>query len=95
MVIIYIVWSSLVWVVVFWWFNLEIILGRYLALKKKFNTELNSSSLNTRVVLEMYFHLLYVNFHHSRTEQRNNTTAAVYGAGNAYPSGAPDLTPGF
>ena len=24
-----------------------------------------------------------------------NTTGAVYGAGNAYPSGAPDFTPGF
>ena len=27
--------------------------------------------------------------------QRNNTTGAVYGTGNAYPSGAPDFTAGF
>ena len=33
--------------------------------------------------------------HHYRTEQRNNTTGAIYGAGNAYPSGALDFTSGF
>ena len=36
-----------------------------------------------------------ITFHHYRTVQRNNTTGAVYGAGNAYPSGEPDFTPGF
>ena len=42
------------------------------------------------------FPISFLNFIHSLPNlTKNYTTGAVYGAGNAYPSGAPDFTPGF
>ena len=45
--------------------------------------------------MRILYSSLVIITHHYRTKQRNNTTGAVYGTGNAYPSGAPDFTPGF
>ena len=50
------------------------------------------------IILYLYIVFLFIfktSTEDFRTEQRNTTKGAVYGTGNADPSGAPDFPPGF
>ena len=41
----------------------------------------------SEIISQWYSSSVKTTFHHYRTEQRNNMTSAIYGAGNAYPFG--------